>query len=64
MDLEKSSEFSADVEADIGNTIRQVVLADEDGAEANQTEGYQIVFPYWQDLWDSLMGEPLSNVLL
>ncbi|RGP71684.1 transcriptional regulatory [Fusarium longipes] len=64
MDLEKSSEFSADVEADIGNAIRQVVLADENTAESNQTEGYQIVFPYGQDLWDSLMGESLSNVSL
>ncbi|KAJ4111488.1 hypothetical protein NW768_011842 [Fusarium equiseti] len=52
MDLEQSLQFSVDIEADIGDTIRSVALADEDSAEV---EGYQIVFPYGQELWESLM---------
>ncbi|KAF9770177.1 hypothetical protein IL306_012305 [Fusarium sp. DS 682] len=64
MDLERSSEYSVDIEADIGETIRSVALADEDGAEANTAEGYQMVFPYGQDLWESLMREPLGGDLL
>ncbi|KAI1073163.1 hypothetical protein LB507_010763 [Fusarium sp. FIESC RH6] len=52
MDLGQSVQFSVDIEADIGSTIRRVALADENSAEA---EGYQIVFPYGQELWESLM---------
>jgi hypothetical protein len=52
MDLELSLQFSVDIEADIGDTIRRVALADENSAEA---EGYQIVFPYGQELWGSLI---------
>ncbi|KAF4456704.1 putative transcriptional regulatory protein PB24D3.01 [Fusarium austroafricanum] len=64
MDLERSSDFSVDVEADIGDTIRRVALADEDGVEVNPAEGYQIVFPYGQDLWESLMREPLEDAMV
>ena len=52
MGLEQSLQFSVDIEADIGDTIRHVALADENSAEA---EGYQIVFPYGQELWESLI---------
>jgi len=52
MDLEQSLQFSVDIEADIGDTIRRVALADENTAEA---EGYQIVFPYGQELWGGLL---------
>ncbi|KAJ3538103.1 hypothetical protein NM208_g6046 [Fusarium decemcellulare] len=64
MDLERSSEFSVDIEADIGDTIHRVALAEEDGVGVNPAESYQIVFPYGQDLWQSLMGVSLSDDLL
>ncbi|KAF5547632.1 hypothetical protein FNAPI_8463 [Fusarium napiforme] len=64
MELERTSDFSSDIEADIGDTIRRVALADEDGIEANLGEGYQMVFPYGQDLWESLMRDPTEGELI
>ncbi|KAF5591036.1 hypothetical protein FPANT_5769 [Fusarium pseudoanthophilum] len=64
MELERTSGFSSDIEADIGDTIRRVALADEDGIEANLGEGYQMVFPYGQDLWESLMRDPTEGEMI
>ncbi|CVL06665.1 uncharacterized protein FMAN_11803 [Fusarium mangiferae] len=64
MELERTSRFSSDIEADIGDTIRCVALADDDGVEANPGEGYQMVFPYGQDLWESLMRDPAEGDLI
>ncbi|CVL03382.1 uncharacterized protein FPRN_11745 [Fusarium proliferatum] len=64
MELERTSKFSSDIEADIGDTIRRVALADDDGVEANPGEGYQMVFPYGQDLWESLMRDPTEAELI
>lgn len=64
MELERTSEFSSDIEADIGHTIRRVALADDDGVETNPGEGYQMVFPYGQDLWESLMRDPTEGELI
>ncbi|KAF5263096.1 hypothetical protein FOXYS1_6151 [Fusarium oxysporum] len=64
MELERTSGFSSDIEADIGDTIRRVALADDDGVEANPGEGYQMVFPYGQDLWESLMRDPTEGELI
>ncbi|KAF4342085.1 hypothetical protein FBEOM_4016 [Fusarium beomiforme] len=64
VNLERSSEYSVDIEADIGEAIRSVALADDDGAEANPLEGYQMAFPYGQDLWESLMRGPFTSELL
>lgn len=62
MELERTLRFSSDLEADIGDTIRRVALADDDdGVEANPGEGYQMVFPYGQDLWESLMRDPTES---
>ncbi|SCV39227.1 uncharacterized protein FFB14_07130 [Fusarium fujikuroi] len=61
MELELTSRFSSDIEADIGDTIRRVALADDGGVEANSGEGYQMVFPYGQDLWESLMRDPTEG---
>ncbi|KAF5722722.1 hypothetical protein FMUND_2599 [Fusarium mundagurra] len=63
-ELERTSGFSSDIEADIGDTIRRVALADDDGVEANTGEGYQMVFPYGQDLWESLMRDPAEGELI
>nr|RBQ93943.1 hypothetical protein FVER53263_13362 [Fusarium verticillioides] len=64
MELERTSGFSSDIEADIGDTIRRVALADDDGVEASTGEGYQMVFPYGQDLWESLMRDPTEVELM
>ncbi|KAF5712843.1 transcriptional regulatory [Fusarium globosum] len=64
MELERTSRFSSDIEADIGDTIRRVALADDDSAEVNPGEGYQMVFPYGQDLWESLMRDPTEGELI
>uniref|UniRef100_A0A0D2YDY2 Zn(2)-C6 fungal-type domain-containing protein n=1 Tax=Fusarium oxysporum (strain Fo5176) TaxID=660025 RepID=A0A0D2YDY2_FUSOF len=64
MELERTSGFSSDIEADIGDTIRRVALAEDDGVEANPGEGYQMVFPYGQDLWESLMRDPTEGELI
>ncbi|EMT71926.1 Putative transcriptional regulatory protein C11D3.07c [Fusarium odoratissimum] len=64
MELERTSGFSSDIEADIGDTIRRVALADDDVVEANPGEGYQMVFPYGQDLWESLMRDPTEGELI
>ncbi|KAF5679858.1 transcriptional regulatory [Fusarium denticulatum] len=64
MELERTSGFSSDIEADIGDTIRRVALADEDGIKANLGEGHQMVFPYGQDLWESLMRDPTEDELM
>ncbi|KAF5560649.1 hypothetical protein FPHYL_6556 [Fusarium phyllophilum] len=64
MELEHTTRFSSDIEADIGNSIRLVVLADDGGVEANTGEGYQMVFPYGQDLWESLMRDPTESELI
>lgn len=64
MELERTSGFSSDIEADIGDTIRRVALADDDGVEASTGEGYQMVFPYGQDLWESLMRDPTEGELM
>ncbi|KAF5650662.1 transcriptional regulatory [Fusarium sp. NRRL 25303] len=64
MELERTSKFSPDIEADIGDTIRRVALADDDGVEANPGEAYQMVFPYGQDLWESLMRDPTERELI
>ncbi|KAF5592376.1 hypothetical protein FPCIR_5697 [Fusarium pseudocircinatum] len=64
MELERTSGFSSDIEVDIGDTIRRVALADVDGIEANLGEGYQMVFPYGQDLWESLMRDPTEGELM
>ncbi|KAI8402411.1 hypothetical protein FOFC_17725 [Fusarium oxysporum] len=64
MELERTSGFSSDIEADIGDTIRRVALAEDDGVEANPGEGYQMVFPYGQDLWESLMRDPTEGELM
>ncbi|KAG7409084.1 putative transcription factor lepB [Fusarium oxysporum f. sp. rapae] len=64
MELERTSGFSSDIEADIGDTIRRVALADDDGVEANPGEGYQMVFPYGQDLWESLMRDPAEGEMI
>ncbi|RBQ81865.1 hypothetical protein FVER14953_13362 [Fusarium verticillioides] len=64
MELERTSGFSSDIEADIGDTIRRVALADDDGIEASTGEGYQMVFPYGQDLWESLMRDPTEGELM
>ncbi|KAF4419929.1 hypothetical protein FACUT_11370 [Fusarium acutatum] len=64
MELERTSGFSSDIEADIGDSIRRVALADDDGVEANPGEGYQMVFPCGQDLWESLMREPAEGGLI
>ncbi|KAG5753148.1 hypothetical protein H9Q72_003819 [Fusarium xylarioides] len=63
-ELERTSGFSSDIEADIGDTIRRVALADDDGVEANLGEVYQMVFPYGQDLWESLMRDTTESELL
>ncbi|RKL19322.1 hypothetical protein BFJ68_g3596 [Fusarium oxysporum] len=64
MELERTSGFSSDIEADIGDTIRRVALAEDDGVEANPGEGYQMVFPYGQDLWESLVRDPTEGELM
>ncbi|SCO91979.1 uncharacterized protein FRV6_16107 [Fusarium oxysporum] len=64
MELERTSGFSSDIEADIGDTIRRVALAEDDGVEVNPGEGYQMVFPYGQDLWESLMRDPTEGELM
>ncbi|KAF5648939.1 hypothetical protein F52700_757 [Fusarium sp. NRRL 52700] len=61
MELERISGFSSDIEADIGDTIRRVALADDDSVEANPGEGYHMGFPYGQDLWESLMRDPAES---
>jgi hypothetical protein len=64
MELERTSGFSSDIEADIGDTIRRVALADDDGVKASTGEGYQMDFPYGQDLWGSLMRDPTEGELM
>ncbi|KAF5981876.1 hypothetical protein FCOIX_4015 [Fusarium coicis] len=64
MELERTSGLSSDIEADIGDTIRRVALADDNGVEASAGEGYQMVFPYGQDLWESLMRNPTEGELM
>ncbi|KAG9498132.1 hypothetical protein J7337_011027 [Fusarium musae] len=64
MELERTSGFSSDIEADIGDTIRRVALVDDDGVEASTGEGYQMVFPCGQDLWESLMRDPTEGELM
>ncbi|KAI1037730.1 hypothetical protein LB503_009635 [Fusarium chuoi] len=64
MELERTSKFSSDIEADIGDAIRRVALADDDSTEANPGEGYQMVFPYGQDLWESLMRDPNEGEMM
>ncbi|KAF4954317.1 hypothetical protein FGADI_5340 [Fusarium gaditjirri] len=64
MELERTSGFSSDIEADIGDTIRRVALADDDGVEANPGEAYQMAFPYGQDLWESLMRDPAEGEMI
>ncbi|KAF5254892.1 hypothetical protein FANTH_388 [Fusarium anthophilum] len=64
MELERTSGFSSDIEVDIGDTIRRVALADDDGVEVSPGEGYQISFPYGQDLWESLMRNPAEGELI
>ncbi|KAF5552577.1 hypothetical protein FMEXI_2728 [Fusarium mexicanum] len=64
IELEHTSGFSPDIEVDIGDTIRRVALADNDGVEVNPGEGYQMAFPYGQDLWESLMRDPAEGELI
>ncbi|KAF5989476.1 putative transcriptional regulatory protein PB24D3.01 [Fusarium bulbicola] len=64
MELERTSGFSSDIEVDIGDTIRRVALADDDGVEVGPGEGYQMAFPYGQDLWESLMRDPAEGELI
>ncbi|KAF5593138.1 uncharacterized protein FSUBG_9919 [Fusarium subglutinans] len=64
MELEHTSGVSSDIEVDIGDTIRRVALADDDGVEVNPGEGNQMSFPYGQDLWESLMRDPAEGELI
>ncbi|KAF5684567.1 hypothetical protein FCIRC_3910 [Fusarium circinatum] len=64
MELERTSGFSSDIEVAIGDTIRRVALADDDGVEVNPGEGHQMAFPYGQDLWESLMRDPAEGELI
>ncbi|KAH7120527.1 hypothetical protein EDB81DRAFT_891352 [Dactylonectria macrodidyma] len=66
MDLESRSEFSLDIEADIGDMIRRIAVTDKYGVDLTAVEAHEVVFPCGQDLWetfmrDSTMGDFLGS---
>lgn len=56
MDLERRSEDMVDIEADIGDIVRNVAVADGSCMDPNAAEAHEIVFPFGQDSWSSFMG--------
>ncbi|VUC32561.1 unnamed protein product [Clonostachys rosea] len=61
MELEASGECSVDLEAEIGNLIRCVTVADENYLNMDAADPHQIIFPYSQDLWDSFINDVMAS---
>ncbi|CAH0034068.1 unnamed protein product [Clonostachys rhizophaga] len=61
MELEASSECSVDLEAEIGNLIRCVTVADENYLNMDAADPHHIIFPYSQDLWDSFINDAMAS---
>lgn len=62
--MEGCSDFSLDIEADIGDIVRRVAAADDGNLELGAAEAHQLVFPGSQDLWESFMRDTLAGEFL
>ncbi|RSM02933.1 hypothetical protein CDV31_010674 [Fusarium ambrosium] len=64
MNLEGRSDFSLDIEADIGDIVRRVAAADDGNLEPSAAEAHQVVFPGSQDPWENFMRDTLGGQFL
>ncbi|RSL39977.1 hypothetical protein CEP53_013674 [Fusarium sp. AF-6] len=64
MNLEGRSDFSLDIEADIGDIVRRVAATDDGNLEPSAAEAHQVVFPGSQDPWENFMRDTLGGEFL
>lgn len=61
MNLEECSEYSMDLEADIGDMVRRVAAADGEDIDIHTTASHQFGFPNGQGFWEAFIGEPPAS---